>query len=63
MQPENSCSFNQTRTYVDTTTNQPPAELSVDLNKRISKISNILFPLIKSLMIVLNNLNLILFTP
>jgi len=63
MQSENPCSSNQTRTYADATTNQPPAELSVNLNKRINEISNILYPLIKSLMTVLNNLNLILSTP
>jgi hypothetical protein len=34
-QSENPCNSNQTRTYADDTTNQPPAELSVNLNKRI----------------------------
>jgi hypothetical protein len=62
MQSENLSGFNQTRTYADATTNQPPAELSVNLNKCISEISNILVPLIKSLMTVLQNLNLILST-
>lgn len=63
MQSENPCSSKQTRTYADATINQPPTELSVNLNKRISEISIILHPLIKSLMTVLNSLNLILSTP
>jgi hypothetical protein len=63
MQSENPCSYNPTRAYADATTNQPSAELSVNLNKRISEISNILYPLVKSLITVLNNLNLILSTP
>lgn len=62
MQSENPCS-NQTRTYAEATTNQPPAEPPVNLTKRISDISNILYPLIKSLMTIINNLNSILSTP
>uniref|UniRef100_A0A2S2NKY3 Nucleic-acid-binding protein n=1 Tax=Schizaphis graminum TaxID=13262 RepID=A0A2S2NKY3_SCHGA len=63
MQSENPCSSNKTRTYADATANQQtPVETPI-FNKIISDISNILFPLIKSLTTILNNLNSILPSP
>jgi hypothetical protein len=62
-QSGNPCSSNQTRTYADATINQPPVESPGNLIKRINDVLNLLYPLIKSLMTVLNNLNSILSTP